>query len=1038
MSADSVVVICHFASDSLVNIFQKLIEKYNLPWKCITSFVDPKKESTQTHDIQNLFSKNIIPLILCESRNALKQFGVKCPYEFIIEKRDLLHTKNCKDFQTIIQRINCLGTVSLEDIQDWFAGTFRRYLYLDESVHGTSGHIDLNKFRGKNLNDFFNEHLDEKNTIISRFGATPQNQGTDDMLRLRSLLEPLFDNYVFDDKKVQYFDNRIADHFEDWVNSAYDNVESEGFPHKKIPFIKGKRIRYITSTGYLNALYIDDKAESACMDIKNELLPFGFESIENAKKRISELDDLLKSEESDEEKISFKDEKDSLNEIVEKYNKNNNSLIKFDDNFFNVQPLEIKSSDKNLPSIIKNRLQKAIKFGLSFDFVLLDLNLDDSVGRDPSGYHLIKVIKQILPNIPIVIYSNYDDMGHIARAIQCGATWYLKKGNEEKMPRHILQLLKKANWQEEWRSMQDYFPIIFEFNEKDPAFEDKFRMHSDWQYLTAKNLEYYPGKFIKVSKMGGGLTSAITFKAQKGMVLDGKPLQSPVIIKVDAASNTRMEFERYFRMIRPYIANEVGRVENPSIILNRDCSAIVYTFTGHNDNDHKLVSLKALLDQDIQFKASCDYSKFEKVYDDLFNNILPKIHKVSPNREFGGGKNNHSDIFSHSSSLDAKDSPEAAFPNTAFDEVCEKEFWKSYTVRFPASKKYVLKDNAVFEKQPIIIIRDWDNPADCGDLCHFTYHDTILNKGQYDIEAIDDDGNLIILSGHLVDHIVRFRKRIYPGMTLWLKKDSFKKEGERDSIFKDFLDNVKTSAADDNVNFDEESLDKKSTLYLSTLDNVVELCKDLNKAIVGDAYDNKSVLLKSKLNLFNCPVGICHGDLNYSNIMIENQKGKITDTWLIDFARTRRDLISHDFNVLFSSTIALLFKRELFVGDYEEKLDLILERFIKDVMFALNDDPPDYIESDLRFSMIYRILRRIRQAAIKSGISLHSYTLTTALEALLAAKIRLIHESNIKAFEAFVDIAKCYYDWLKNELQLDLVENLNTKKSNTKKSKTKK
>ena len=1037
MSADSVVVFCHFASDSLVNVFQKLIEKYDLSWKCITSFVNTEKDSTQTSDIKNIFSKKIIPLILCESRDVLKQFGVKCPYEFIIEKRDLLHTRNCRGFQTVIQRINCLGTVSLEDIQDWFAGTFRRYLFLDESVHGTSGHIDLNMFRRKNLNDYFKGNSDKKNTLIFRFGAITQNQSTDDMLRLRSLLESLFDNYIFDDKKVQYFDNSIADHFEDWVNSAYDNRESEDFPHKKIPFTRGKRIRYITPTGYLNALYIDDKAKLACMDITNELHTCGVESIDKAKNRIFELDDLLKSAENDEEKIKLKGEKDRLNEIVDKCTKNNISLIKFDKNFLNIQPLEIQSSDKNLPSIITKRLQRAINFGLAFDFVLLDLNLNDAVGRDPSGYHLIKVVKQVLPHIPIVVYSNYDDMGHIARALQYGATWYLKKGDEEKMARHILQLLKKANWREEWRSMQDYFPIIFEFNGKDPAFDDKFRLHSDWQYLTAKSLEYYPGKFISVSKMGGGLSSAVTFKAQKGMVLDGKPLQSPVIIKIDSASNTRMEFERYFRMIRPYMANEAGRIESPSIILNRDCSAIVYTFTGHNDKDHKLVSLKTLLDQDIQFKASCDYSKFEKVYDDLFNNILPKIHRVSPNREFGGGKNNHSDIFSHSSSLDAKDSPEAVFPNNAFDEVCEQEFWKSYTVRFPAYKKYVLKDNATFEKQPII--KDWENLVDYKEFCHFTYHDTILNKGQYDIEAFDDEGHLIILSGHLVDHIVRFRRIIYPGMTLWLKKDSFNEEVECDNIFKDFLDDIKISADDNNVDFYVNFLGKKGSLYLSTINNVVDLCKALNKVISGKAVeDQKSVLLKSKLNLFNCPVGICHGDLNYSNILVENQKGIITDTWLIDFARTRRDLISHDFNILFTSTIALLFKRELFVDDYEEKLYLIWDRFINDVMFAFNDDPPDYIESDLRFSMIYRILRRIRQAAIKSGISLHSYTLTTALEALLASKLQLKHGANMKASKAFVDIAKCCYDWLKNELQLDLVENQSKKSAPSKKFATKK
>ena len=51
-------------------------------------------------------------------------------------------------------------------------------------------------------------------------------------------------------------------------------------------------------------------------------------------------------------------------------------------------------------------------------------------------------------------------------------------------------------------------------------------------------------------------------------------------MKIDTAHATRLEYERYFRFIRPYIANESGRVENPEIVLDDENAAIVYTYAG--------------------------------------------------------------------------------------------------------------------------------------------------------------------------------------------------------------------------------------------------------------------------------------------------------------------------------------------------------------------------------------------------------------------------------------------------------------------------
>ena len=167
---------------------------------------------------------------------------------------------------------------------------------------------------------------------------------------------------------------------------------------------------------------------------------------------------------------------------------------------------------------------------------------------------------------------------------------------------------------------------------------------------------------------------------------------------------------------------------------------------------------------------------------------------------------------------------------------------------------------------------------------------------------------------------------------------------------------------------------------------------------------------------FVCPVGIVHGDLNFKNIMIDSRvhapktekpdvKKTLTDVWLIDFARTRRDVISHDFNVAFTATLPLLFQSAL-VGEHKEQkdgsdgfnpsgeqveyldnLNLILEPFLRHVLFDTFDSLADIFVKDRRLVFIYRILRRIHHAAIEAGLSEDMYLLTTALSCFYSFKI---------------------------------------------------
>ena len=182
-----------------------------------------------------------------------------------------------------------------------------------------------------------------------------------------------------------------------------------------------------------------------------------------------------------------------------------------------------------------------------------------------------------------------------------------------------------------------------------------------------------------------------------------------------------------------------------------------------------------------------------------------------------------------------------------------------------------------------------------------------------------------------------------------------------------------------------------------------------------------------------CPVGIVHGDLNLKNIMLESRKHPpkeddpdvtktVSDVWLIDFARTRRDLIAHDFNVFFSSVLGELFAVELIAKDgkgitsHQQKYwDDLIPRFKALISAAV--DPkvksekgvPDEIKDDRRLTLIYRILRRTHDAAIAAGISQNMYLLTTALTCFYTVKISLKNDCNVRlAAGQFVAAWICY------------------------------
>ena len=948
------------------------------------------------------FVDGLIPVVVCESRQDLKKAGVLCPYEFIIERHHLVPIVGDKgDLLTnpkaqLCHRLECLAKkypqgITCESIRDWFAGLFRRYMFLDETVHGTSNLIDLDNLE----KDRILEHActnpipkddEAANKLFKRF--TGRGAIQDALYCYKALLEKLFTCETAEVKKALEDKNPSA--LVEIYERCRDSYVDENPPPYPRPL--GDRAKYVTPTNKIDILLIDDKPD----EIDNRLDP-----------RCIQL--------------------------------------------FNIQKLQVDKKKRDVFETVKDAFFAYQSKGLSFNLVLVDLCLGDETGGDLTGYRMIKYVRKHLPGLPIVVYSRYSDMDHMTRAFLCGARWFLVKGEESKLPRHVLRMLKQSGWHREWESIKhsseapDFLP-----HDDRSLFMRRFRQKDEWQYLTYKGLEYFPGHFITIEKMGEGISAAVTFKAVKGVKLDGEYLQSPCIIKIDSAFNTAMEYERYFRMIRPYMSNEAGRVERPERVLNRDNASIAYTFAGRQDPAHSLKSMGEMIKSVILYETSCDYEKFRFAFDMVFDEILPKIHRVTPNREFGEGT-----VYDlHSGAIDSPESKMASFPNILFNEFSIKDFYKGYLSRMQPWNRIKLPEGAKFISQPkydeqFHIIGKAEEYANAR---WFTFHGIFRIGDCYVLEVFDSEQHLVWIEGLLADHAARFRRLISPGKTLWISglTDADVQRDYREAWFGESMKEcegdhakVRDFKSDICLFAGIKQWQNEASEIEETNEEVIKHIIGLEDDLIMIAMEVGSVLGKSS-RIWGCefrsPIAIVHGDLNYGNIMLEsrrqtppkdrpNERWKITDAWFIDFARTRRDVIAHDFNVAFTATLSLLFEQKLLDNPtYKKKLH---ENYVTLVESAFTssstnlEDVHDDIKDSPRFVMIYQMLRRIRFAALKAGVSSHMYLLTTALACAYTVKIFLNKQKYELAAGLVVAMKICYDILRKDILDDDFKRNLN-------------
>lgn len=981
----------------------------------------------------------------------------------------------------ILQRLEFLEPVSKDEYKAWFLPLFRKYCFQDEHAHGGSHLIDLPR--------------------VGDFGGIFDGKGDDNDRR---------------SKKIDALIKRER------VKDECDSVKDDGF---------GCFIKRETKGGVSNeACWFDARfSEETCeihdpyLKYKN-LLSFLFcDELKELKEKYKDIPNSDGKERCDAWLIFKATMAVLLSELVNKKEiglplsylsptKKINVLVvddKGDDtvkelanveafrDIFSFYPLQIKISDAlsegdTIINYAIDKIRKEVESGRTYEVVLLDLSLGEDPGYDLMGYHIVYRIKQFMPQSKIMIYSKLDDMGHIVRALGQGASWYLRKYNKHKLPRHVFSMLRAMEWKKEWRTVWSNRLCDFTFDNPEENRDFIRSFDGKRKYLTYKCLERYPGVMISIKPMKGGLSASATFKAVKGLIADGDPIQTPVIVKIDTAHATRLEYERYFRFIRPYIANESGRVENPEIVLDDENAAIVYTYAGKQDPYHGLDTMKSMFVRDIKSRSSCDYQKYEKTFDSIFNEILPQIHQVSPQVEF-------SPLEAGSADIAARDLPKVSqtnfsdYPNHVFGEFCKlqslednakdeelfnKGFLANYLCRMPVVRKLEgLDDKKSFREQTnkFTIIKNSNDGGQDSTNGNFTryyeYHDK--NKsGECTITSYDlSDKCSVIMKGKAVDHIVKYRPYTYPCMALWVwgkkeaKSELQLEEGLKDKIAAAYneINNVLAVNMFSEAVYDflgeNPSAGRPTSMYFQQVccrkvvgDKFCEILQSIGDKersafqSVIKMKDYIDELLKDKKlrkKLQDCPIGIVHGDLNCANIMLETRKNvskivefsdavpNIRDVWFIDFARTRRDFISHDFNVMFTSVLALLFDKDVWEGKMlscndmtyrtsdtgwqmaslrgcitnREQINAVYRDFIVAAVTGELDAVPDFIEKDKRMSFIFRVLRRIRKAALRAGISEECYLLTTALSCTVASRIALVHEKNAPASAAMIAAA---------------------------------
>lgn len=447
--------------------------------------------------------------------------------------------------------------------------------------------------------------------------------------------------------------------------------------------------------------------------------------------------------------------------------------------------------------------------------------------------------------------------------------------------------------------------------------EFKNLQREEYLYIWRSLAADLPSGKLTIQPVTMGLSSAITCSVR----VEGD-VETSFYAKIDRPYVMVSERERFHRLVRPLIGNRAGRIESEVVYAGRHAAGLAYTLSGSSQgprtrNEPLLSFISLLLDD-----KTATFTDVAQVFDELLSDLLQSLHQTRPS---GKRREWMEPLFEESPTL--RDSHELRLP-----PLVELELRAFGDPNFDATMGTVPTKVGAEVEMPLCRIEK--SSAD---------HVTVVFRD--DATGFTHRARL---RGEIAAFLARFR-HLRPNRALSI----------RGTVLRDrraFYDGIRSE-----LGADVEALAQEHLMPFDHLDRLLALFDDVRPEIIGTI----------------------HGDLHLRNILIDFDHGSRAPVrgalWLIDFARTRRDSIAHDFAKLEVDFLTTFLGGCSGNPSTEKMTDLIM---------ALDAGPLHVARTfDQVSQFVVDACQFIRRAATKAGVSRSEYLATVIMNHLTMLKV---------------------------------------------------
>jgi CheY-like chemotaxis protein len=477
------------------------------------------------------------------------------------------------------------------------------------------------------------------------------------------------------------------------------------------------------------------------------------------------------------------------------------------------------------------------------DLILLDLSLNQSHDSELAGFILLEKLRNAIPDLPLVIHTGSAALGHIIQAIRNGADWYVSKDGGARTYSDLASVLSNIGRRPEWtkraRRLQRERRIGNEC-ELPPALQNGKYLYI-WRSLAAD----LPDGELQLLPFSDGASGAVTCgvqvygSARDDQEVPDRPVAS-FVAKIDEPYVMLSERERFRRLVRPFIGNRAGRIDSDVVYAGPSVAGIAYTFSGIHQGQ-KGVSRTSLQPLSVFLGRALGESSFvdvAPVFDELLNDLLQTLYRSAPS------------------------GPRSSWAEPLFDEGLSLR--DTHEMRLPPRVDLELSS-----------FGDPDPDSQSARLTDVAGETTYLPMCR--VQRASERGVTVVfrdaatglahranLTGEIAQFLARFR-HLRPNRALSVTGRVVRnRSAHYDAMRTDVAADAAWLQAND---YPDATLE---------VDPVLQKFDDIGLETLG----------------------IIHGDLNLNNILLDvdaNGAPIRGALWLIDFARTRRDSLAHDF-----------------------------------------------------------------------------------------------------------------------------------------------